>query len=261
MKRGYSLILLFAPILMLISTGAKSAEEFPVRSLYPKVQPIELEELYNKLDEVMIFDVRSSYEYETLHIKDANHLALNDREFVDKLKQLRQNNKKPFIFYCNGHTCKKSYKATQKAQKARIDNVFVFDAGIFAWTKAHPDKAVLLGKSPVNPSNLLDKKKLESHMLEPEEFGQRVNQNSIVLDIRDNLQKVGISLFPMKQHSVPLDNNSLKSYIDQAKRENKTLLVYDAVGKQVRWLQYYLEAEQVPSYYFMKGGAKAFLDY
>lgn len=261
MKKQTHFLLLFSALFLLVSTAVKSAEEFPVRSLYPKVQPIELEELYSKLEEVIIFDVRSTYEFETLHIKGSRHLALNDKDFVEKLKQLRQNNTKPFVFYCNGHTCKKSYKATQKAMRGRISNVLVFDAGVFDWTRAHPDQAVLLGQTPVNPSYLLGKEKLAEHMLEPEEFGRRVGHNTLVLDIRDNIQKSGISLFPMKQHSVALDNNSLKGYVDQAKRENKTLLVYDAVGKQVRWLQYYLEAEQVPRYYFMKGGAKAFLNY
>lgn len=261
MKKQNHFLLFFSALLLLISTAVNSAEEFPVRSLYPKVQPIELGDLYNKLDEVVIFDVRSSYEYDTLHIKGARHLALNDREFVAKLQQLREDNPKPFVFYCNGHTCKKSYKATQKAIKGRIDNVYAFDAGIFDWTKAHPDQAVLLGKTPVDPKQLLGKEKLAAHMLAPETFGQRVNRNTIVLDIRDTIQKSAISLFPMHQRSVPLDNNSLKTYVDQAKKENKTLMIYDAVGKQVRWLQYYLEEQQVPQYYFMKGGAKAFLKY
>ncbi|MDX1803386.1 MAG: glycerol-3-phosphate 1-O-acyltransferase, partial [Alcanivorax sp.] len=39
-----------------------------------------------------------------------------------------------------------------------------------------------------------------------------------------------------------------------------TLLIYDAVGKQVRWLQYMLEAEGVKDYYFMQGGAKSFYE-
>nr|ADB12545.1 hypothetical protein [uncultured bacterium 9F08] len=253
------LLLLLLPLLFTLPT--KANEEFPVRSLYPKVQPIELEELRSRFDGVVVFDVRSGYEYETLHIKGARHLALNDRDFIPALQQLRQEDPRPFVFYCNGHTCKKSYNATQKAQQANIDNVYVFDAGIFTWTSAYPDQAVLLGKSPVDPKQLLSKEKLAEHMLEPEAFGQRVGQNAIVLDIRDTLQKNAISLFPMQQRSVPLDNTRLQSFIDQAKSENRILLIYDAVGKQVRWLQYYLEEQEVPSYYFMKGGAKGFLAY
>lgn len=243
------------------SSHLYAEEEFPLRTLYPKVAPIELESLFKKQDQVVIFDVRSSYEYETLHIKGAQHLPLNDREFVAKLKAMRKNDQRPFVFYCNGHTCKKSYKAAQKATQGGIDNAYTFDAGIFSWTKAHPDQAVLLGNSPVDPTALISKDKLESHMLKPEEFGQRVGADTIVLDIRDIGQTSAINLFPMYQHSVPLDNKKLETYVKQAKFGGKTLMIYDAVGKQVRWLQYYLEAARVPKYYFMKGGAQAFLDY
>ncbi len=239
----------------------QAEDEFPLRALYPKVAPIELEALYMKQDKVVIFDVRSSYEFETLHIKGAQHLALNDHEFVAKLKSLRNDDKRPFVFYCNGHTCKKSYKAASKAMKGGIDNTYTFDAGIFSWTKAHPDQAVLLGKSPVDPNALISKKKLEAHMLKPEEFGIRVGNDTIVLDIRDVGQTSTINLFPMHQHSVPLDNKKLETYVKQARATGKTLMIYDAVGKQVRWLQYYLESARVPKYYFMKGGAQAFLDY
>ena len=48
--------------------------------------------------------------------------------------------------------------------------------------------------------------------------------------------------------------------IHKVKNENRPLYIYDAVGKQVRWLQYYLEAEKISNYYFMKGGANAFFD-
>lgn len=261
MKNTNKKLLLVLPLLLLFANLARAAEEFPVRALYPKVSTIELEDLNNKLDKVVIFDVRSAYEFDTLHIKDAHHLALDDRDFVPKLLELRKKDKRPFVFYCNGHTCKKSYKATNKAMQGHVDNVFAFDAGIFDWTKAHPDKAVLLGKSPVDPKRLLSKDKLAEHMLDPEAFGERVGDNTIVLDIRDRLQRNAIKLFPMRQHSVPLDNKELKTYVDQARSGGKTLLIYDAVGKQVRWLQYYLESEHVPKYYFMKGGAKAFLNY
>ncbi len=248
-------------LLLTQMTALSANEAFPHRSLYPKVNPIELEELYNKRNEVVIFDVRSAYEYDTLHIKGARHLALDEREFVTTLQALRKQESRPLVFYCNGHTCKKSYKATQKAMRGNIDNVFAYDAGIFEWTKAHPDEAVLLGNSPVDPARLLSKEKLNAHMLAPEAFGERVGKGAITLDIRDSQQKDALSLFPTRQRSVPLDNNKLKSYVDKAKNKKKTLLVYDAVGKQVRWLQYYLENEGLTDYYFMKGGAKAFLNY
>jgi len=253
--------ILLIPMLLFQVTQVIAEDNFPVRALYPKIKTISLEKLYDERDKVVIFDVRSSYEYDTLHIKGARHLALNDHEFVAKLDQLRQEESRPLVFYCNGHTCKKSYKATQKAMHGNIQNVFAYDAGIFDWTKAHPDEAVLLGKSPVNPNKLISKAKLNEHMLDPEAFGTRVGNDTIVLDIRETIQKNALNLFPMFQHSVPLDNTKLQAYVDKARNESKTMMIYDAVGKQVRWLQYYLEEENVKSYYFMKGGAKAFLNY
>jgi len=248
--------------LLLLHTATISAEDlFPHRGLYPKVATMELGELYEKRGEALIIDVRSSYEYDTLHIAGAQHLALDDHEFTSSLQLLRKTDKRPMVFYCNGHTCKKSYQAAQKAARAGVATVYAYDAGIFEWTKAHPDEAVLLGKSPVNPDRLIGKEKLDAHLLDPEEFGRRAHKRAIVLDIRDNVQKDGINLFPVKQHSVPLDNGKLKGYVDTAKAEGKTLLIYDAVGKQIRWLQYYLEEEGVTDYFFMKGGAKAFLNY
>ena len=148
-----------------------------------------------------------------------------------------------------------------KVAPIELETLHIKDAGIFDWARSYPDDAVLLGQSPVDPARLISREKLAQHMLEPEAFAQRVSNNSIVLDIRDNSQKDAINLFPMQQRSVALDNNRLAAFVRQAKQEDKTLLIYDAVGRQVAWLQYYLEAEQVPSYFFMRGGAEAFIKF
>ena len=49
--------------------------------------------------------------------------------------------------------------------------------------------------------------------------------------------------------------------IQQANREGKELLIYDEVGKQVRWLMYYLEDNNAPNYYFMKGGVREYFKF
>lgn len=251
---------ILAFIALFIQSVAYGNDDFPIRALYPKAPVIELEDLHSKRDAVVIIDVRSSYEYDTLHIKSAINLSLSDKNFINNLEDLRAKDKRPFVFYCNGHTCRKSYKATHKAQQAGFDNVFVFDAGIFDWTKAYPEDAVLLGKTPVDPAWLLSKEKFHAHLLPPEQFADHVGNDSILIDIRDSLQR-GLALFPMQQHSVPLDNTKLKVYVERAKNENKTLLIYDAVGKQVKWLQYYLESENLSNYYFLKEGADGFYKY
>ena len=60
-------------------------------------------------------------------------------------------------FYCNGHTCAKSYKAAEIAGENGFQNLYCFDAGIFEWATTNPEKSVLLGKSPVDPAKLISK--------------------------------------------------------------------------------------------------------
>ena len=243
------------------ASWAAGSGDFPGRALYREVPVIEVDELYKKLGDVVVVDVRSNYEYETLHIKGAVNLPLADMRFAKEVKRLRADSKKPIVLYCNGRTCLKSYKAARKAMQAGVKDIYAFDAGIMDWTKAHPDQAVLLGKNPVNPASLISKERLDEHTLEPGAFADRLNKADIILlDIRDAFQRESLPLFPSKRQTVSLDNKALKTYVDQAKRENKTLLVYDAVGKQVQWLQYFLEQEGVSSYYFMRGGAEGFYE-
>lgn len=235
-------------------------EEFPNRELYPEVPYISAEDLHKQKDNAEIVDVRSAYEYDTLRIKDARNIPLNSGDFIERVKTLRSTSDKPIVFYCNGKTCKKSYKATRKALKSHINNVIAYDAGIFDWAKQYPSDAELLGKSPVKPKQLISSDMFKAHLLEHGDFIKKAGNGAIVLDIRDPTQRDGLFIFSGSEIPMPMDNAKMQKYIDTAKKENRTLMIYDAVGKQVRWLQYYLEDQNLRSYYFMKGGAKSFFD-
>ncbi|MCK9529341.1 MAG: rhodanese-like domain-containing protein [Gammaproteobacteria bacterium] len=248
-------------LLCLLPADLAAAEEgFDGRRLFPSVTWISLDELHARLDSVELVDVRSNYEYETLHIADAQNFPLGERDFGNQVRALRAASHKPIVFYCNGRSCMKSYEAVLTAQKEGVQDVLSYDAGVFDWVKRFPAQSVMLGESPVDPARLIDKERFAAHSLTPAAFEQRIGAGAIVLDIRDQYQQEGTTLFPAVQTSVPLDNKALKRYVEQAKRENKTLLIYDAGGQQVRWLQYYLEAEHVPAYFFMQGGAKGYYD-
>lgn len=255
------LLLIFAAILPLYLACAQAEEsEFPGRAAYYMVKTIEIEDLRAQLDSVHVVDVRSAYEYETLHIKDAHHIALNDPAFADKVRALKTKANKPVVFYCNGKTCYKSYKATQKAVKKGIPGVYSYDRGIFDWSKAHPDQAVLLGRTPIDPERLISGDTFKAHQLSPEEFGTRVyTTQAVVLDVRDGQQRAGTALFPNRQQNIALDDKKgLKALLARVRKEGRPLLVYDEAGKQVRWFQYYLEDQGITDYHFMKGGSKAF---
>ena len=255
-------------VTLLTTTGQYvwSAEEgFPGRKKYPDVPYIELGDLYAKLlrNEVVIVDARSNYEFETLQVKGALNIPVANKTFEQEVQQLRQKTDKTIVFYCNGHRCMKSYIATDRALKAGIENVIAFDAGIFEWTKQYPKQAVLLGNSPVDPNKLIAKKHFKSRLLDPDTFSAYImdSRNRIVIDVRDKFQRAGVGFYPGIERWAALDDRKkLQRYIQKAKRENKTLFIYDEVGKQVRWLQYALEKAGVSNYYFMEKGARAYYD-
>jgi rhodanese-related sulfurtransferase len=233
-------------------------EGFPGRNTYPNVKYYETEQLYNSFDKVIIVDARSSYEYETLHINGAINIPLVSRDFVQKVSALPADGK-DIAFYCNGHTCYKSYKAALKAERAGIPNVFTYDAGIFDWAKAYPEKSTLLGVSPVDPTKLISKDKFNEHLLSPDDFSAKITDKVVILDIREPAQRGLIELYPYRQENITMaEKEKMAKLLTKVREQGKTLLVYDEAGKQVAWLQYSLEAKGVSSYYFMKGGMKQY---
>lgn len=68
--------------------GAAHASDavFPHRAKFKHVPVLEAETLRKDLDKVIVIDVRSPYEYATLHIKGALHIALraSQRQAADR---------------------------------------------------------------------------------------------------------------------------------------------------------------------------------
>lgn len=254
----------FLSIILLLSCSyaLASVSEFPGRLIYSTIPYIELGDFYKRRDEVVIVDVRSAYEYNTLKINSAINIPLASKGFTEEMQALRREDKRTIVVYCNGKTCMKSYKAARKAARENIDNVVVFDAGVFDWAKNYPNHATLLGKTLKDPKKLISSEQFAKHLITPDSFGDRVaNGKTIVLDVRDRFQREGLSLFVGREYRVNLDdNNRLRHLVNKARRNGKTLLVYDAAGKQVRWLQYHLKNIGVKNYYFMKGGVRAYFD-
>ncbi len=139
-------------------------------------------------------------------------------------------------------------------------NIYAYDAGIMDWAKAYPEAAKLLGETLNNPNKLISKDDFRGRLISPGTFGERVaSSNAYVLDVRDRFQRDSLGLFPGRERRVFLDNSKkLDRYIHKSLREGRELLIYDAAGKQVRWLQYYLQSKGVHNYSFMTGGARAY---
>ena len=254
--------IVFTFVLILFSTSIFAAGEFPLRAKYPDVQPISIEDLSSRYNGMEIVDVRSKMEFDVIHIAKAKHIQVTKSEFLGNLEQLRsKKDKKPIAFYCNGHTCAKSYKAAAQAINAGFENIYCFDAGIFEWVDAYPEHGTLLGQTPADKSKLISKADLSAKMLPFAHFKEKSLQpNTIVIDTRDPFQRAKSSDLPQNRivdlsgiRNIPMDR-----LLDLLKKKNfadKQLLIFDAVGKQVRWLQYHLEENGYNDYNFMEKGA------
>jgi len=251
------IILSFSPVL--VQAGDNG---FPGRDKFPEINVIEKQDLVRRLNSVIVVDTRSAYEYNTLRVKGAVNIPVAAKDFESRVSELHKRDGKDIVFYCNGRTCMKSYLAAKKSIAAGVKNVIAYDAGIFEWVQAYPKQGELLGVSPVNLRKLIAKESFKKRLLEPEIFSEKMadlGTKSIVLDVRDKYQRAGVGFYPGKERWVSLDKiDQLEKYIAKAKQQNKTVFIYDEVGKQVRWVQYTLEKAGIHDYYFMDKGASEY---
>jgi hypothetical protein len=143
---------------------------------------------------------------------------------------------------------------------ANLNGIFAYDAGVTDWAKIYPKHTTFLDKTLNSPALLISKALFKEHPLEPNDLADKVaTGKATVLDIRERFQRDALGLFTGRIRRTYLDQNeNLGRYIKKAKQQKRALLIYDAAGKQLRWLQYYLKYRKVPNYYFMSGGARAF---
>ena len=243
-------------------------QAFPLRWRYPEERFIDTAQFYKMYPKVTVIDARTRFEWETLRVKGSINIPVDEintgfnMQFEQDLRKERQTDSKPIVFYCNGLTCPKSYEAARRAIRIGVTNVYTYDAGILAWVKAHPDLSLLYGQGPVDPADLISVAQFKAHVLPAKDFISRIRRpdcRCIVLDVRDLAQE-DFTLFPMHDVHVTLDNKQLlDAEIEKAKDSNKALLAYDAVGKQVPWLQYYLVKHGLKDYYFMKNGENGYV--
>ncbi len=260
------MILLRGTVMLVFLLGlsqAAMAEDFPYRKKYPDTIPIETETLYQqyKTGRVVIVDVRSDIEYNVIHPKGAIHIPVGQLTFDEKAKEVFQGNPgKSVAFYCNGVTCLKSYEATRKAQEIGCRKCFVYDAGIPDWVEKYPAETLLLGKTVVAPeAQVIPKSEFKKRCLDFESFRQKAAApNTIVIDARDHIQSSGTLPGLEKALKMPF-SKLIPNFIEKKLEQDKTLLIFDQVGKQVRWLMYYLVNEGYTDYFFLDKGATGIL--
>ena len=84
------LILILLPAVLQVVSAA--ATEFPGRERpeYKNLKTIDIGELHSDLQEnrIIVVDVRSKLEFDTIHIRNAVHDAVADKGFADNLKDI-----------------------------------------------------------------------------------------------------------------------------------------------------------------------------
>lgn len=256
-------ILLFVLSVGFMSISPAAATGFPGREKFPDVPYIGSMDLFKAYTSgtAIIVDVRSTIEYKVIHTLDALHIPVAKMDFANKVKNLVVDNPgKKIAFYCNGTTCLKSYIAAQKAKKAGVDNVFAYDGGIPEWVMLYPEKTLLLGNVVTDPEKqVIPKSEFKKKTLPFEAFKAKVQQEAgLVIDVRDSIQRSKQLPGIGKTLKIPLDT-FIPNFVEKKKNQNKTLYIFDQVGKQVRWLEYYLVKHGYKNYIFLKGGATGVL--
>lgn len=261
-RRGFHFSLSLVLLLVLgVPMSALAEEAFPLRAKFPTVKTISTEDLAASYTASTIVDVRSKMEYDVVHVGKALFIPVSNTDFLTQLAaKADKNGTAPLVFYCNGIHCAKSYEAAELAQGAGFKKVYCYDAGVLEWTKRFPEKASLLGKSPAPVDKLIAKADLEGRKLAFADFKTKAaDKDAVVIDMRDPAQRVKEANLPQSREvllsgvrSIPGDR--LVELLKKKEFKGKTLLIFDAVGKQVQWLQYYLEDNGYRDYFFLKEG-------
>ena len=230
--------------------------QFPLRQVYPNVNVISSETLYQNLDNSTIIDVRDKFEFDVVHILGAINLPLSNPDFISHLKRLKKQDQKQIVFYCNGHSCRKSYEAAKIAKDTGLSRHLTYDGGIYDWIKLYPDKSVLLGETPVTDNKIISEQEFLKHNLAHKDFDKLCSSHEkLVIDIRNTFDTRGFKGF--SGNTIHVSADRLIPYLNEKVRNTAKLCFFDSVGKQVRWLQYYLKDMGYKDYFFLLGGAKA----
>ena len=246
-------------VVLILSVSVVFAVDFPYRKDFPNVSYISSQDLKAKYDknEVTIIDVRSKIEYDVIHINKSLHIPMAHATFVDNVANLiKENPKKVIAFYCNGITCLKSYESAQKMMEAGHKNTFAYDAGVPEWSKLYPLETIVLGKVLTDPGKqLISDNEFKKRLINFETFKTKATEaNAVVIDVRDHIQSSGKLPGLENAKTLPLDK-FIPNFVAQKRDQDKTLLIFDQVGKQVEWLMYYLQDYGYKNYFFLDKGA------
>lgn len=260
-------ILLLSLVASLLSTSVwanKNCEKFVLRCdpEFEKAPWIETPALTDavKKGNAIVVDVRSDTEFNIINVAGCVQIQVGKMTEKDLANLRGKEDAKIMAFYCNGTSCKKSYKATLKAMEWGYKNVFVYDDGIFEWALANPEMTNFFGEKLTKENvkqKLISREAFKAKCIPPTEFIEKMKSGKYtVIDIRDpNERKEDPITVPgIKQMDFDIIAKTIA--LANSPVPKAEVLFFDNVGKQVDWLQYYLDKNGVKNYYFLDGGVR-----
>ena len=98
------------------------------QNLFPHVPSISLAEIESNPQKIVLVDVRAKFHFDQKHKEGAKHMSFSSRMFMLNMENLVEQNKgKTIVVYCDTDNCIKSYRAVEKCQNAKLENVVIFD--------------------------------------------------------------------------------------------------------------------------------------
>ncbi len=249
-------------------------KQFPKRKFYPQLNYIDTQELSKGLKTAYydVIDVRSETSFKALHVKSATNIYIKSKTFEQEILNFVKQSTKPLAVYCNGISCSKSYEASKKMlllfKNKHIDKkVYTYDSGINAIAYAHNEFVLKDGKAVSETNPLIEIDKIKEHTLKPVNFEQYLAEHSAedyaILDMRNKSEKIILKLFMFhKEKNITLDEREkLIAFLNKIKHEEKTLLIYDASGRQINGLYELLNITGIKKWHYMEGGEFGYSEY
>lgn len=264
-------------VLLAFSTvifASSDSETFPKRKYYPQLNYIDTQAFALGINEKRfdVIDVRDDTSFQALHVKSANNIFVKSNTFEQEILEFSAKRNKPLVIYCNGISCSKSYVASTKIinlflKKGIKKQVFTYDSGINAIAYAHNDLVLKNGQDVSLSNPLIAIDKIKKHTLTPLDFEKYISSHErkeyALLDIRDKNEKIILKLFMFqKEKNIVLSQrNKLIKFLNKVKQDKKTLLVYDASGRQINGLYELLNITGVKQWHYLEGGEYGYSQY
>ena len=142
-----------------------------------------------------------------------------------------------------------------------MKNVYAYEGVIQAWAEEYPSDTILMGQQiKDSKTQLIPYDEFLIISLDFETFKQKIadSPNAKIIDARDPKQRTKKLSGLEDVLPIPLDK-LIRNVIQKGHMKNDQLFIFDQVGRQVRWLMYYLDKHGYKNYYFLEAGATSVL--